>query len=81
MKNIIDFIKRGEKFHRNANPHHDLAKLLHSASTHCPFFTSGVCVYILGPFVLVPIQLKFLIIGVDHFTKWIEVEDVSKIMT
>jgi len=32
-----------------------------------------------GPFPLAPGQLKFLIVGVDYFTKWIEVEAVSRI--
>jgi transposase InsO family protein len=34
---------------------------------------------IVGPFPLAPGQLKFLIVGVDYFTKWIEAEAVAKI--
>jgi hypothetical protein len=32
-----------------------------------------------GPFPFAPEQLKFLIVGVDYFTKWIEAKAVSKI--
>jgi len=34
---------------------------------------------IVGPFPLAPGQLKFLIVGVDYFTKWVEAEAVSRI--
>lgn len=34
----------------------------------------------MGPFPLAPGQLKFLIVGVDYFTKWIEAEVVAKII-
>nr|KYP57317.1 Uncharacterized protein K02A2.6 [Cajanus cajan] len=34
---------------------------------------------ILGPFPLAKGQVKFLIVAVDHFTKWIEVEAVATI--
>lgn len=35
---------------------------------------------ILGPFPIAPYQLKFLIIGVDYLTKWIEAKVESKII-
>jgi len=34
---------------------------------------------ITGPFPVAPGQLKFLIVGVDYFTKWIEAEAFAKI--
>lgn len=34
----------------------------------------------LGAFPLASIQVNFLIVGVDYFKKWIEVEVVSKII-
>lgn len=34
---------------------------------------------IIGPFPQVPDQLKFLIVGEDYFTKWIEAKVVAKI--
>lgn len=35
---------------------------------------------ILGPFSQVPCQLKFLIMEIDCFTKWIEVDAMTKII-
>jgi len=35
---------------------------------------------ILGPFPLAKGQVKFLIVAIDYFTKWIEVEPVATIM-
>ena len=34
---------------------------------------------ILGPLPMAPGQKKFIIVAIDHFTKWIEVEAVSTI--
>ena len=43
------------------------------------FFQWGVD--ILGYFPLTPGQLKFIIVGVNYFTKWVEVEAVATITT
>lgn len=37
--------------------------------------------YLLGPFVLMFGQLRYLIIVVDYFTKWIEAKALAKIIT
>ena len=29
---------------------------------------------ILGPFLVVTRQMKFLVVGIDYFTKWVEAE-------
>ena len=34
---------------------------------------------ILGPFPLETRQMKFLVVGIDYFTKWVEVEPLAKI--
>nr|KYP71885.1 Pol polyprotein [Cajanus cajan] len=34
---------------------------------------------ILGPFPVAKGQLKFLIVGIDYFTKWIEAEPLARI--
>ena len=34
---------------------------------------------ILGPFSMRTRQMKFLMIGIDYFTKWVEVEPLAKI--
>ncbi|RDX72153.1 Gypsy retrotransposon integrase-like protein 1, partial [Mucuna pruriens] len=43
-----------------------------------PFHKWGVD--ILGPFPVAPGQLKFLIVVVDYFTKWVEAEPVATIL-
>ena len=35
---------------------------------------------ILGPFPLGTRQIKFLVVGINYFTKWVEVETLAKIM-
>ncbi|RDX77918.1 Pol polyprotein, partial [Mucuna pruriens] len=52
-------------------------ELLHSITSPWPFHTRGVD--ILGHFPLVVGQLKFLIVFVDYFTKWVEAEPVAMI--
>ena len=34
---------------------------------------------ILGPFPLGTRQMKFLVVGIDYFTKWVEAEPLAKI--
>lgn len=49
---------------------HSPAKLLHSIISPSPFYQWGSD--ILRPFPLAVGQLKFLIVAVDYFTKWVE---------
>ena len=34
----------------------------------------------MGPFLIAVRQLKFLIVGIDYFTKWVEAETLATIM-
>ena len=34
---------------------------------------------ILGPFLLSTKQMKFLVVGIDYFTKWMEAEPLTSI--
>ena len=43
----------------------------------CPFTQWGLD--ILGPFPLGTRQMKFLVVGIDHFSKWVEAEPLDKI--
>jgi len=52
---------------------------LHQMGVPWPFSRWGVD--ILGPFPLAKGQVKFLIVGIDYFTKWIEAELVATITT
>ena len=42
-----------------------------------PFFKGGID--LLGPFPLTVGQVKYLIVAIDNFTKWIEVEPLASI--
>lgn len=79
MKDTMNFIKKCDKFQRDANLHHAPSELLHSTTTPWPFYQWGVV--ILETFLIPLDQLKFLIVWVDYFTKWIKAQDVSKITT
>ena len=35
---------------------------------------------IMGPFLVAVRQLKFLVVGIDYFTKWVEAEALAIIM-
>nr|KYP63475.1 Transposon Ty3-I Gag-Pol polyprotein [Cajanus cajan] len=51
------------------------AEELHFITAPWPFLVWGMD--ILGPFPLAKGQVKFLIVAVDHFTKWIEAEAIA----
>ena len=35
---------------------------------------------VIGPFPIAIRQVKFLVVGIDYFTKWVEVEALATIM-
>jgi len=52
---------------------------LRSIYSPWPFHTWGI--YILGPFPLDIRQMKYLVVAIEYFTKWIEAEPVAQITT
>ena len=52
-------------------------RIPHSNSGSLPFAQWGLD--ILGPFPMGTRQMKFLVVGIDYFTKWVEVEPLAKI--
>jgi len=73
------YVKKCDKCQRFSNLHQAPPEYLSSVISPWPFFKWGVD--ILGPFPLAQGQVKFLIVAVDYFTKWIEVEPVATITT
>lgn len=73
-QNLVRHCDRCQHF---AMMHRAPPEPLHSIVSPCPFYMWGA--YILGPFPLAPGQMKFLIVGVDYFTKWVEAEPVATI--
>ncbi|RDX88243.1 hypothetical protein CR513_30191, partial [Mucuna pruriens] len=73
----MNFVRRCDKCQRFAEGHKAPPEKLHTVTSPWPFCRWGVD--ILGPFPLAPRQIKFLIVVVDYFTKWIEAEPVAVI--
>ena len=73
------YMKKCEECHKFYNISHLLVKELHNIKASWPFATWGV--YIVGPFPPAKGQVKFLLVGIDHFTKWIEAKLVAVVST
>ncbi|RDY08046.1 Gypsy retrotransposon integrase-like protein 1, partial [Mucuna pruriens] len=73
----MDYVKKCDTCQRFADSHQVPAEQMHTVTSPWPFHKWGID--ILGPFPLVPGQFKFLMVAVDYFTKWIEVEPMATI--
>ncbi|XP_072076738.1 uncharacterized protein [Arachis hypogaea] len=62
---------------RHAPLIHIPAEQMHHSDISWPFNQWGLD--ILGPFPTAPGQVKFLIVGIDYFSKWVEVQPLAKI--
>ncbi|RDY00615.1 Gypsy retrotransposon integrase-like protein 1, partial [Mucuna pruriens] len=76
-QDCMEYVRRCDKCKRFAEGHKAPPERLHSVTSLWPFFKWGVD--ILGLFPPTPGQVKFLIVVVDYFTKWIEAEPVASI--
>ncbi|XP_020205690.1 uncharacterized protein LOC109790856 [Cajanus cajan] len=74
-----EFIQRCKPCQQFRPLTHQPPEEFHSITTPWPFSIWGM--NILGPFPPAKGQVKFLIVAVDHFTKWIEAEAVAAITT
>nr|KYP36963.1 Transposon Ty3-I Gag-Pol polyprotein [Cajanus cajan] len=70
-----EFVKKCVQCQRHGNLIHASATELHSVSSPWPFALLGIDV--LGPFPMTKGQVKFLLVAVDYFTKWIEAEPLA----
>nr|KYP56070.1 Gypsy retrotransposon integrase-like protein 1 [Cajanus cajan] len=70
-----EFVKRCIPCQRHGNVIHASATELHSINSPWPFALWGIDV--LGPFPVAKGQVKFLLVAVDYFTKWIEAEPLA----
>ncbi|RDY04814.1 Gypsy retrotransposon integrase-like protein 1, partial [Mucuna pruriens] len=71
------YVKRCDTCQRFADNHQAPAEQMHTVMSPWPFHKWGID--ILGPFPLAPGQLKFLMVAVDYFTKWVEAEPMATI--
>ncbi|PNX98275.1 gag-pol polyprotein [Trifolium pratense] len=72
-----EHVKKCDKYQRHADMILAPPKELQTLSSPWPFSWWGMD--ILGPFTNGLHQCKFLIVGVDYFTKWVEAEDIPNI--
>nr|KYP41535.1 Transposon Ty3-I Gag-Pol polyprotein [Cajanus cajan] len=72
-----DYVKKCAQYQKHGNLIHASATELHNISSPWPFALWGID--ILGPFPVAKGQVKFLLVVVDYFTKWIEAESLASI--
>ena len=77
LQDCAEFEKKCDKCQRFSDKKHAPTNEWTSVFSPWPFYKWVVD--LVGPFPLAPRQLKFLIIGVDYFTKWVEAEAIAKI--
>lgn len=76
-KDCLAFSQRCLACQKHGNVFHAPASELHNIVSPRPFSQWGMD--IVGPFLVVRAQKKFLLIVVDYFTKWVEVEPLATI--
>ena len=77
QKGAHNIIKACDKCQRFANVQMRPGETMTPISSPWPFAQWGID--IIGPFHLGKKQLKFLIVAIDYFTKWVEAELVTMI--
>ena len=78
QKDAGAYIKTCDKCQRFSNTIRQPSEELTPMTTPWPFSQWGSD--ILGPFLTTIRQLKFLIVGIDYFTKWVEAKALATIM-
>ena len=76
-KDAFQLIQKYTKCQQFAHLTHKSSNIQHPIGSIWPFAVWGMD--ILGPFPVSTSQKKFLIVAIDHFTKWVEVEIVPTI--
>ena len=76
-KDAVELVKKFDKCQRFGNVQHIPGKLLTSISSPWPFSTWGID--IVGPLPLGKRQVKFLLIAIDYFTKWVKAKPLTVI--
>ncbi|XP_025616571.1 uncharacterized protein [Arachis hypogaea] len=77
MRDSQEFVRKYVKCQENANFHKAPTTKFSILTSSRPFSHWGVD--LLGPFPVGPAQLKYLIVAVDYYTKWIEAEPLASI--
>ena len=77
QKNAEAYVKICNEYQRFSNITRQPTKELTSLMAPWPFAQWGLD--IMGPFPTTLRQLKFLVVGIDYFTKWVEAEALATI--
>ncbi|XP_057730278.1 uncharacterized protein LOC130945585 [Arachis stenosperma] len=77
MADSREFVRKCAKCQENANFHRAPASELSLLTSSRPFSQWGVD--LLGPFPVGPGQVKYLIVAIDYYTKWIDAEPLASI--
>ena len=77
QKDAIEVIQRCDKCQRFRNVQHVLTEHLTSISSPWPFSTWGID--IVGPLPQGKKQVKFLLVSINYFTKWVEAKPLAVI--
>jgi len=78
-EDCMRYAQRCGQCQKHVNWHHTPPEELRSIHSPWPFHTWGI--NILGPFHLAICQMKYLVVAIEYFNKWIEVEPVAQITT
>jgi len=78
-QDCVGYAQRCKQCQQHADWHKAPPEELRSIYSPWPFHTWGID--ILGPFLLAIRQMKYLIVVIEYFTKWIEAEPVARITT
>ena len=78
QKNAAELVKKCDKCQWFGNVQHIPGELLTSISSPWPF--SMWEIDIVGPLPLGKRQVKFLLVAIDYFTKWVEAEPLAVII-
>ena len=77
QKEAQEYVRKCDQCQRFAPNIHQLGGILNPLSSPWPFTQWGLD--IIGPFPIAIRQLKFLVVSIDYFTKWMEVETLATI--
>ena len=78
QKDAVELVKKCDKCQRYGNVQHIPGELLMSISSPWPFSTWGID--IIDPLPQGKKRVKFLLIAIDYFTKWVEAEPLATII-
>ena len=78
QKDAQTYVKTCDKCQRFSNIIRKLSEELTSMTAPWPFTQWGLD--IMASFLIVVKQLKFLVVGINYFTKWVEAEALATIM-